>query len=144
MSSAAPARTGADVRRLADSAYDEVKHRILLNVYPAGFQILEEALCDELGMSRTPLREVRIPVDETGNVRLAAAARTLLDQSQRFRMFSLRMRDKPVRSTRSHELLVAALRCHDTAKAIAEHSAHKANWHKQMAELMQKFGIRHI
>ena len=86
----------------------------------------------------------RILVDETGNGRLAASARTLLDQSQRFRMFTLRMRDKPVRSTRSHEQLVAALRRHDAEKAIAEHTTHKANWHKHMAELMQKFGIRHI
>ena len=201
-----------------------------MNVYPGGFQILEEALCEELGMSRTPLREAlvrlqdeglvevrprrgvrvlpldssdvadiyevlsslevlaarllaerddngdavkrlqaevdamkralqsddldawaaaderfhRILVDESDNARLAAAARTLLDQSQRFRMFTLRLRDKPVRSTRSHEQLVAALRKHDAARAMAEHSTHKTRWHTQMAELMHKFGIRHI
>ena len=86
----------------------------------------------------------RILVDESGNPRLAGAARTLLDQSQRFRIFTLRLRDKPVRSTRSHEQLVAALRKRDAGKAMAEHSAHKTRWHAHMAELTAKFGIRHI
>ena len=66
MSSAALAGTRADARRLADSACDEVKRRILLNLYPGGFQILEELLCEELGMSRTPLREALVRLQKFG------------------------------------------------------------------------------
>jgi DNA-binding GntR family transcriptional regulator len=216
--------------RLVETAYREIKRRILLNQYPGGFQILEDALAGELSMSRTPLKEAivrlrneglveilprrgmrvlplnaddvadifevlsvleilsirliarrkgnadsvqrlrahveamkaaldrddldawaaadesfhRALVDESRNPRLAMAARTLLDQSQRFRIFTLRLREKPVRSTKSHEALVSALRRNDSAKAEAEHSVHKRNWHDHMRELMKKFGIRHI
>lgn len=215
---------------LSGTAYETIKHRILQNVYPGGFQVIEEQLCDELGMSRTPLREAlvrleleglveiiprrgmrvlplaaadiadifqvlssleilavrllaergdnkasvarmqvevdamkkaladddldlwaaaderfhRALVDESGNPRLAAAARTLLDQSQRFRIFTLRMRDRPTKSTRSHEALVSAIRKHDVERAMEEHSHHKVNWHVQMSDLMAKFGIRQI
>jgi DNA-binding GntR family transcriptional regulator len=215
---------------LSVTAYETIKHRILQNAYPGGFQVLEEQLCEELGMSRTPLREAlvrleleglveiiprrgmrvlplgaadiadifqvlsslellavrllaerednkesverlqaevnamkkalaaddldawagaderfhRALVDGSRNPRLAAAARALLDQSQRFRIFTLRMRDRPTKSTRSHEALVVALRRHDVDKALDEHSHHKVNWHVQMAELLTKFGIRHI
>jgi DNA-binding GntR family transcriptional regulator len=86
----------------------------------------------------------RALVDESRNPRLAAAARTLLDQSQRFRIFTLRMRDRPTKSTRSHEALVAAIRRRDVEKALDEHSHHKVNWHVQMADILDKFGIRHI
>ena len=215
---------------LAAAAYEKIKLRILQNVYPGGFQVIEEELCAELGMSRTPLREAlvrleleglveiiprrgmrvlplaaadiadifqvlssleilavrllaeradnrdsvarmqvevdamkkaladddldawaaaderfhRALVDESGNPRLAAAARTLLDQSQRFRIFTLRMRDRPTKSTRSHEALVSAIRKHDVERATDEHSHHKVNWHVQMSDLMAKFGIRQI
>lgn len=222
--------SSADARTLSEEAYEEIKRRILWNVYPGGFQVLEEVLGEELGMSRTPLKEAlvrlqseglvellprrgmrvrpleakdigdiyqvlsaleglaaeaiaaradnrdavdalqrevehmkhaldrddldawaiaderfhRVLVDASGNPRLAYAARTLLDQSQRFRTFTLRLREKPTRSTRNHEQLVAALRKHDVARAVAEHARHKAHWHTQMDEMMRRFGIRRI
>ena len=223
-------RDPTETRSLGEGAYAEIKRRILVNEYHGGFQILEDALCEELGMSRTPLKEAlvrlqneglveilprrgmrvlpltahdvadiyevlsslellaarslatnsrngeqvkrlqaevdamkralerddldawavaderfhRILVDDSGNPRLANAARTLLDQSQRFRMFTLRLREKPLDSTRSHEQLVVAIRRHDADKALEVHSRHKKNWHKDMRELMQRFGIRQI
>ena len=220
----------AEARSLSEGAYLEIKRRILVNEYPGGFQVLEDALCEDLGMSRTPLREAlvrlqneglvevlprrgmrvlpltsrdvsdiyevisalellaartlagrednagpvarlqaevdamkcalehdeleawamaderfhRILVDESGNPRLATAARTLLDQSQRFRMFTLRLREKPVGSTRSHAQLVTAIRRHDVEGAVACHATHRRNWQENMRELMQRFGIRQI
>jgi DNA-binding GntR family transcriptional regulator len=220
----------AESRSLGEDAYAEIKRRILSNEYHGGFQILEDALCEELGMSRTPLKEAlvrlqneglvetlprrgmrvlpltardiadiyevlqslellaarslaanpdnaaqvkrlqaevdgmkralesddvdawavaderfhRLLVDESGNPRLASAARTLLDQSQRFRMFTLRLREKPVGSTRSHEQLVAAIRRHDVDKALEIHAGHKKSWHENMRALLQRFGIRQI
>ena len=222
--------TPSEARSLGDGAYAEIKRRILSNEYQGGFQALEDELCEELSMSRTPLKEAlvrlhneglveilprrgmrvlpltardiadiyevlsplellavrslaenpdnsaqvmrlqaevdgmkramekddldawavaderfhRVLVDASGNPRLTSAARTLLDQSQRFRMFTLRLREKPVNSTRSHERLVAAIRRHDVEKALEEHSGHKTNWRKRMQELMERFGIRQI
>ena len=220
----------AEARSLSEGAHPEIKRRILVNEHPGGFQVLEDALCEDLGMSRTPLREAlvrlqneglvevlprrgmrvlpltsrdvadiyevisalellaartlagrednagpvarlqaevdamkralerddleawamaderfhRILVDESGNPRLASAARTLLDQSQRFRMFTLRLREKPVGSTRSHAQLVTAIRRHDVEGAVACHATHRRNWQENMRELMQRFGIRQI
>ena len=224
------ARRAEEELNLSEQAYLKIKHKILQNIYPGGFQVLEDTLSEDLGMSRTPLKEAlvrlvndglieilprrgmrvlpltardiaeiyevlsplellaarllaerkdnnasvkalqaevdqmkralaaddldvwavaderfhRALVDETGNTRLAASARNLLDQSQRFRMFTLRLRVKPVRSTRNHEALVASIRKHDAEKAVSDHAAHRANWHEYMTELMKKFGIRHI
>ena len=42
---------------LVDKAYREIRQRILDNVYPAGHRALEQEYADELGLSRTPVRE---------------------------------------------------------------------------------------
>lgn len=215
---------------MGNSAYDLIKQRILMNVYPGGYQVLEEELAREFEMSRTPLKEAllrlqseglidivprrgirvrpltaddireiygvlqpleltaaeliasrednradiallqaevnsmraalkrndldgwamaderfhRVLVDVAGNRRLAIAAYTLLDQSQRFRMFTLRLRDKPVSSTENHAALVKALARHDIKEALRSHTMHKADWYRKMQELLQRFGIRYI
>lgn len=45
-------------------AYDELRRRILENEMPAGAQYLEQQLADELGMSRTPVREALIRLSD--------------------------------------------------------------------------------
>ena len=45
-------------------AYDELRRRILHNEMPAGSQYLEQTLADELGMSRTPVREALIRLSD--------------------------------------------------------------------------------
>lgn len=45
-------------------AYEELRRRILDNEMPAGTQYLEQALADELGMSRTPVREALIRLSD--------------------------------------------------------------------------------
>lgn len=60
---------GAIDRRLSTQrAYDELRRRILSNEMPAGAQYLEQALADELGMSRTPVREALIRLSDEGLV----------------------------------------------------------------------------
>lgn len=44
-------------RSLTETAYEEIKRRILDNEFPPGFHSLEQELADRLGMSRTPIRE---------------------------------------------------------------------------------------
>ncbi|MDJ0991076.1 MAG: GntR family transcriptional regulator [Desulfobacterales bacterium] len=51
-------------------AYRTIKRRILENHYPPGQQVLEQELADDLGMSRTPVREALIRLHEEGLVEL--------------------------------------------------------------------------
>jgi DNA-binding GntR family transcriptional regulator len=59
-----PADSAAPERRpresLVDRAYREVRRRILDNVYAPGQQVLELQLAADLGMSRTPVREALV------------------------------------------------------------------------------------
>ncbi len=51
-------------------AYDEIKRRILDNEYPAGYQSLEQEVAEQLGFSRTPVREALIRLKNEGLVEL--------------------------------------------------------------------------
>ena len=62
----AAAPPAAARRSLVDDAYDALRQRILDNVYPPGHQALEQALAEELGISRTPLREAMIRLRNEG------------------------------------------------------------------------------
>jgi DNA-binding GntR family transcriptional regulator len=62
---AEPARHVSAARRSQTlRAYDELRRRILENEMPAGAQYLEQTLADELGMSRTPVREALIRLSD--------------------------------------------------------------------------------
>ncbi len=43
---------------LADQIFDRLENDILSGVYPRGTVLTEQALCEKLGVSRTPVREV--------------------------------------------------------------------------------------
>ncbi len=59
----APGRTvGRRVSRV-DQAYEEIRGRIVNNEYPPSHQVLEHELAAELGMSRTPVREALIRLE---------------------------------------------------------------------------------
>jgi len=53
---------------LVDAAHNALRRRILDNAYPPGHQVLEQALAEELGISRTPLREALIRLQKEGLV----------------------------------------------------------------------------
>jgi DNA-binding GntR family transcriptional regulator len=46
-----------------DEAYEEIRRRIVNNEYPPAHQVLEHELAGELGMSRTPVREALIRLE---------------------------------------------------------------------------------
>ena len=52
----------------ATEAYAALRRRILDNVYPPGHQVLESELADELGISRTPMRETMMRLAAEGLV----------------------------------------------------------------------------
>ncbi len=51
-------------------AYGELKKRIMDNMYPPNRRYLESELADELGMSRTPVREALIRLEKDGLIEL--------------------------------------------------------------------------
>jgi DNA-binding GntR family transcriptional regulator len=57
-------------RSLVDQAYQEIRKRILDNYYAPGHNVLELELAADLGMSRTPLREALVRLQNEGFVQL--------------------------------------------------------------------------
>lgn len=57
-------------KSLVDLAYEKLKERILENKYYPGFQALEAEVAEDLGMSRTPVREALIQLKHEGLVEL--------------------------------------------------------------------------
>lgn len=65
-STKAAAKTAKPSR--TDLAYREIKQRIMGNIFPPGLQVLEQDLAAQLGMSRTPVREALIRLEQEGLV----------------------------------------------------------------------------
>lgn len=55
---------------LVEQAYGEIRRRILDNEYAQGHQVLEQELAAELGMSRTPIREALVRLQNENFVQL--------------------------------------------------------------------------
>jgi DNA-binding GntR family transcriptional regulator len=55
---------------LVDRAYREIRRRIVDNEYPPAHQVLEHELAAELGMSRTPVREALIRLENENFVQI--------------------------------------------------------------------------
>ena len=53
---------------LVDAAYEQIRRRILDNVWPPGHRALEQEVALELGMSRTPIREALLQLQNEGLV----------------------------------------------------------------------------
>lgn len=66
------AKTTEPMKKLlqADKAYEVLRQRIISGHYPPGTAVLEPELADELGMSRTPLREALVKLEHDGLVEL--------------------------------------------------------------------------
>jgi DNA-binding GntR family transcriptional regulator len=80
-------------------------------------------------------------LDQCGNKRLATAARTFMDQSQRVRMVTLRLRDMPNKSTEYHSILVQAISRGDQERAREIHTRQKDSWRDEMLHLMSRYNI---
>lgn len=66
MKSRTPAVDEISERSRVSAAYSQIKNRILDNTYPPGFQALELEMAQQLGMSRTPVREALILLENEG------------------------------------------------------------------------------
>jgi DNA-binding GntR family transcriptional regulator len=83
-------------------------------------------------------------VELCGNKRLARAAKLLWAQSQRVRLFTLRLRDKPVNSVKNHGALVEAIRKHKPDMASRVHGNHRDSWTADMTRLLNSLNIHQL
>lgn len=212
---------------LVDDAYEQIRRRILDNVWPPGHRALEQEVALALGMSRTPVREAllrlqndglveviprhgmrvlpvspndmreiylvltaleclaaelvaqRKPTDEdlaplvaatkamdqalkdddldawaaaderfhahlvdlAGNRQLQATVLNYWERSHRARMFTLRLRPKPVNSTREHLEMVQRFRAGDAAGAAMVTRAHRERANRELVAIFEQFRL---
>jgi DNA-binding GntR family transcriptional regulator len=76
-------------------------------------------------------------LEMSGNGRLGRYAQTLNDQAHRARLFTHRLRPKPVRSTQDHREVAAAIRAGDGARARSLHQAHRRRARDEILAILQ-------
>jgi DNA-binding GntR family transcriptional regulator len=212
---------------LVDEAYEQVRRRILDNVWPPGHRALEQEVALALGMSRTPVREAvlrlqneglveviprhgmrvlpvspndmrdiyqiltalecmaaellaqRKPGDDelaplvaatqamdealqaddldawaaaderfhahlvelAGNRQLQATVLNYWDRAHRARMFTLRLRPKPVNSTQEHMQMLDRLRAGDATGAANVTRAHRERASRELVAIFERFKL---
>ncbi len=212
---------------MVEAAYELLRRRILDNAWPPGHRALENEVATELGMSRTPVREAllrlqneglveviprhgmrvlpvsaadmheiyqiltaleclaaellaaRKPtakelqplvnatqamdkalknddldawadaderfhqhlVDLAGNRQLRATVLNCWDRAHRARMFTLRLRPKPLNSTREHMQMVERLRAGDVAGAVSVTRAHRERARHELVAIFERFKL---
>lgn len=215
---------------LVDAAYEQIRRRILDNVWPPGHRALEQEVALALGMSRTPVREALVrlqseglvevvprhgmrvlPVSPTdmreiyemltalecmaaellarrrpsddelapllqatqamddalaaddleawaradeqfhrqlvalaGNRHLQATVMNHWDRAHRARLFTLRLRPKPVNSTREHRALVERLRAGDWEGAARENRAHRERASRELLAIFERYKLAQL
>jgi DNA-binding GntR family transcriptional regulator len=212
---------------MVEAAYEQLRRRILDNVWPPGHRALEHEVAEELGMSRTPVREAlmrlqneglveviprhgmrvlpvsaadmqeiyqiltaleclaaellaaRKPsakelqplvnatqamdkalknedldawadaderfhqhlVDLAGNRQLQATVLNYWDRAHRARIFTLRLRPKPVNSTREHMQMVERLRAGDVEGAARVTRSHRERARNELVTIFERFKL---
>ena len=212
---------------MVDQAYQLIRRRILDNVWPPGYQALEQEVALALGMSRTPVREAMLrlqneglvavvprhgmrvlPVSPTdmreiyeilaalecmaaeilaqrkpteaelkplvdatkamdkalkrddldawaaadehfhaqlidlaGNRQLQQTVLNYWDRAHRARMFSLRLRPKPVNSTQEHMALVDRLRAGDAKGAAKVNREHRSRANRELLAIFEHYRL---
>jgi DNA-binding GntR family transcriptional regulator len=217
----------APTTSLVDDAYEQIRRRILDNLWPPGHRALEQEVALALGMSRTPVREAlmrlqnenlveviprhgmrvlpvspndmseiyqiltalecmaaellarRKPTDKeleplvaatqamgkalkaddldawaaaderfhahlvelAGNRQLQATVLNYWDRAHRARMFTLRLRPKPVNSTKEHMQMVERLRAGDSVGAATVTRAHRERASRELVAIFERFKL---
>ena len=83
-------------------------------------------------------------VERSGNGRLARMFHTIMDQSHRARMLTLRLRPKPTASAREHRGIVEAIGRGDAPAARDRAKRHRVNARNQLLPLLGQFGMKHL
>jgi DNA-binding GntR family transcriptional regulator len=83
-------------------------------------------------------------IELCGNRKLAAIVYNYWDRAHRARMVTLRMRPKPVNSTREHLAVVEAIRRGDALAARELHRAHRERGSRELTEILQRYRLMQV
>jgi DNA-binding GntR family transcriptional regulator len=83
-------------------------------------------------------------VERSGNGRLARMFHTVMDQSHRARMLTLRLRPKPTASVREHRAIVDAIQEGNPEAAREAAKRHRVAARDQLLPLLGEFGMKHL
>lgn len=83
-------------------------------------------------------------VELAGNRTLMDAVARLADRAHRARMFTLRLRPKPVNSTREHMAMLERIRAGDDKGAVEVNRAHRDRATRELLAIFERFPVRHM
>jgi DNA-binding GntR family transcriptional regulator len=83
-------------------------------------------------------------VELSGNKLLIEAVPSFADRAHRTRMFTLRLRPKPTKSTAEHLSIIARIRAGDAAGAMAVSRAHRERGSRELLDILDRFKLNHI
>lgn len=83
-------------------------------------------------------------VEHSGNGRLVRVFHTIMDQSHRARMLTLRLRPKPVASVAEHKAIVSAIKDGNADRARGDARRHRVAARDQILPLLEHYGMRHL
>lgn len=83
-------------------------------------------------------------VELAGNRTLMEAVQRVGDRVHRARMFTLRLRPKPVRSTQEHTALLDRIRVGDAAGAIEVNRAHRQRASRELIAIFERYRLNHL
>jgi DNA-binding GntR family transcriptional regulator len=83
-------------------------------------------------------------IELCGNRKLAAIVYNYWDRAHRARMFTLRLRPKPVDSTREHLAVVEAIRRGDAVAARELHRAHRERGSRELTEILSRYRLSQV
>lgn len=86
----------------------------------------------------------RALIDRCGNTRLARMANSIMDQSHRARMMTLRLRAKLMKSVTEHQSLVTAIRNGKATLAADRAKAHRQRARNELLPLLSQFGMKNL
>jgi DNA-binding GntR family transcriptional regulator len=86
----------------------------------------------------------RALIGECGNGRLARLANTIMDQSHRARVMTLRLRAKPDRSFKEHQTIASNIRRGEADEAAASATQHRRRASQELLPLLNQLGMRNL
>jgi DNA-binding GntR family transcriptional regulator len=99
---------------------------------------------DRLAWAHADERFHRCLAELSGNSRLRAAIMGFWEQSHRARMFTLRLRPKPVESTREHRAVVEAILAGDADGAERLYRLHRERAQRVILEIVERHGFKRL
>jgi DNA-binding GntR family transcriptional regulator len=108
-------------------------------------QMLAALAADQLvDWAKADERFHQLLVERSGNGRFARMFHTIMDQSHRARMLTLRLRPKPTSSIREHRAIVDAIRRGDAQAARERAKRHRVAARDRILPLLEQFGMKRL